>query len=121
MNFDLLTPFDKAILSGCGAIKSKETCVCDRNGNTFTLNSYYDISLLMFPLYCEGNLAKLNEKLPETFDRSGNSVKFLWPDGSPINGPSSTQYSCWTMLKKFQRRGMEPNYPSSSWELRSAI
>ena len=90
----------KQFCPGCGAFKSKETCLCDRNGNTFTLNSYYDISLLMFLLYCEGNLAKLNEKLPETFDRSGNSVKFLWPDGSPTKGPSSTQYSCWTILKK---------------------
>ena len=33
--------FVKAILSRCGTFKSKETCLCERNGNTFTLNSYY--------------------------------------------------------------------------------
>ena len=29
-------------LSGCGVFKGKETRVCQRNGNTFTLNNYYD-------------------------------------------------------------------------------
>ena len=37
----MLTPFVKAILCGCGAFKSKEIRLCERNGNTFTLNSYY--------------------------------------------------------------------------------
>ena len=47
-NSDLLTPFVKAILSGCGAFKSKETRLCERNGNTFTLNSYYKYPCLCF-------------------------------------------------------------------------
>ena len=28
------------ILSGYGAFKSRETCLCERNENTFTLNSF---------------------------------------------------------------------------------
>ena len=39
-NTDLLTPFVKAILSGCRALKRKETRLCDRNRNIFTHNSY---------------------------------------------------------------------------------
>ena len=40
-NSDLLTPFVKAILSGCRAFKCEETLLCERKGNTFTLNSYH--------------------------------------------------------------------------------
>ena len=41
VKFGLVDAICQAILSGCGAFKSKETHLCERNGNTFTLNNYY--------------------------------------------------------------------------------
>ena len=40
-------PFVKAIFSECGAFKGKETRSCERNWNTFTLNSHY-----IYPCSC---------------------------------------------------------------------
>ena len=46
--FGLVDAFGKAILSGCEAFKSKEARLRERNGNTFTLNSYYTNPCLCF-------------------------------------------------------------------------
>ena len=68
-------PFVKAILIVCGAFKSKETCLCERNEDKFTLNSYdiYPCSCFHFIVH-EISHEKKIEKLLEMFDRGGNCV-----------------------------------------------
>ena len=46
-NSALFASFVKASLPGWEAFKSKETPLCERNGNTFTFNSYY-----IYPCSC---------------------------------------------------------------------
>ena len=60
-NSDLLTPFVKAILPGYRTFKSKETSLCERNGN-FTLSSYYIYPWLVFPLHGEWNVREMKRK-----------------------------------------------------------
>ena len=47
VKFGLVDAICPAILAGCGAFQSKETRLCERNRNTFTLNSYY-----IYPCSC---------------------------------------------------------------------
>ena len=47
VKFGLVDAICPAILVGCGAFKSKETRLCERYRNTFTLNSYY-----IYPCSC---------------------------------------------------------------------
>ena len=63
----------KQFCTGAQNLKVKKLVyVPERNANTFTLSSYYDISLLMFPLHCGWNLRReIKRNLPETFDRGG--------------------------------------------------
>ena len=60
-----------------GSISGRETRLSERNENTFTLSSYCIVSLLRFPLHCQRNRTKENEKLPETFDRGGDIDHYL--------------------------------------------
>ena len=45
--FGLVDAICQSNLSGYGAFKSKETRLCEKNGNTFTLSSYY-----IYPCSC---------------------------------------------------------------------
>ena len=70
-NSGLLAPCVKAILSGCGAFQSKETRLCERYENTFTLNSYY-----VYPAQVSTSLWMKTHKIeqkngPRTFDLGG--------------------------------------------------
>ena len=66
-NSDLLAPF----CPGAEHLKVKKPVyVTEMRIHLHSTASY--ISLLMFPFSCEWNLAKWNEKLPETFDLAGH-------------------------------------------------
>ena len=47
VQFGLVDAICQSNFAGCGAFKSKETRLCERNRNTFTLNSYY-----IYPYSC---------------------------------------------------------------------
>ena len=78
---DLLTPFVKAILSECGALKSKETRLCERNGNTFTLNSYciYPCSCFHFTVneISRNKTKNCPRRLTTVASRGGAAVRAL--------------------------------------------
>ena len=79
---DLLAPltFFKAILSGCGAFKTKETLsrLCERNDNAFTPNIYY---IYIYPYSCFHFVNEIN-KLPEMFARGEKGHPDWFPERS---------------------------------------
>ena len=72
-NLVLLAPFVKAILSGCGAFKSRETPLREKNVITLTLNSYY-----IHPCSCFHFI--MNEISWNIYiKKNKNAIRDVWP------------------------------------------